>query len=45
MKTFRAENIDPYSYSGKQVRVRGWIDHRNGFETEAGSPESIEVLK
>jgi hypothetical protein len=45
MKAFRARNIDPYSYNGKRVRVRGWIDRLNGFEIEAASPAAIEVLK
>jgi hypothetical protein len=44
MKTFRAAGIDPYSYAGKSVRVRGWIDRLNGFEIEAASPAQIEVL-
>lgn len=45
MRAFRAEDVDPYSYDGKLVRVRGWIDRLNGFEIEAASPEAIEILK
>ena len=45
MKRFRAANVDAYSYSGKRVRVRGWIDRLHGFEIEAGSPAQIEVLQ
>jgi micrococcal nuclease len=45
MKSFRAADIDPYSYANKTVRVHGWIDRLNGFEIEAASPAQIEVLK
>jgi endonuclease YncB( thermonuclease family) len=44
MKTFRRANIDPYSYGGKSVRVRGYIDRLHGFEIEVAAPEAIEVL-
>jgi micrococcal nuclease len=45
MKAFRGSGIDPYSYAGKRVRVRGWVDRLNGYEIEAASPAQIEVLK
>jgi hypothetical protein len=45
MKRFKAANIDPYSYAGKTVRVRGWIDRLHGFEIEAASSEAIEIVK
>jgi nuclease-like protein len=45
MKRFKIANIDPYSYAGKTVRVRGWIDRLHGFELDAASPAQIEVLK
>lgn len=45
MKRFKAWNVDPYSYGGKHVRVRGWIDRLHGFEIGAGSPAQIEVLQ
>jgi micrococcal nuclease len=45
MKAFRASGVDPYSYAGKKLRVRGWIDRLNGYEIEAASPAEIEVLK
>jgi endonuclease YncB( thermonuclease family) len=44
MKVFRRDAVDPYAYSGKTVRVRGYIDRLHGFEIEATSPESIELL-
>jgi len=44
MKIFRGEAVDPYAYSGKTVRVRGYVDRLHGFEIEATSPAAIEVL-
>jgi micrococcal nuclease len=44
MKTFRAANIDPTSYAGKLIRVRGIVEWHNGPEIELGSPDDIEVL-
>ena len=44
MKAFRAEGVDPASYAGRKVRVRGWIDRLNGFEIEIEAPEQIEIL-
>lgn len=44
MKTFRAANIDPASYAGKLIRVRGIIEWHNGPEIQLGSPDDIEVL-
>jgi micrococcal nuclease len=45
MKTFRRASVDPYSYTGKEVRVRGYIDRLHGFEIEAASPQAIEMIK
>jgi micrococcal nuclease len=45
MKSFRAAGIDPQTYAGKTLRVRGWIDRLNGFEIEAEAPEQIEVVQ
>lgn len=44
LKVFRDANVDPESYAGKWVRVRGWIEKMNGYEIEAAVPEAIEVL-
>jgi len=44
LKTFRAANIDPASYAGKLVRVRGIVEWHNGPQIELGSPDDIEVL-
>lgn len=44
MKTFRREAVDLYAYSGKTIRVRGYVDRLHGFEIEATSPAAIEIL-
>ncbi len=44
MKVFRHMGVDPHSYAGKFIRVRGYVDRLHGFEIEAASPEAIEVL-
>ncbi|HEY8697188.1 MAG TPA: thermonuclease family protein [Rhizomicrobium sp.] len=44
LKSFSAAGIDPRSYSGKMVRVRGWVQYLNGPEIEIAAPESIEIL-
>ncbi|HEX2113790.1 MAG TPA: thermonuclease family protein [Alphaproteobacteria bacterium] len=36
--------LDPESYQGKMVRVRGWIRSRNGPLIELARPEQIEVI-
>jgi hypothetical protein len=45
MKAFRADGIDPASYAGKWVRVRGFVDRMNGFEIGIAVPEDIESVK
>lgn len=44
MKVFRADGIDPASYAGKTIRVRGIVEWHGGPEIEIGSPDDIEVL-
>lgn len=44
MKTFRAANVDPASYAGKLIRVRGIVEWHGGPEIELASPDDIEVL-
>jgi hypothetical protein len=44
LKSFTAAGIDPRSYAGKTVRVRGWVQYLNGPEIETAAPESIEML-
>jgi len=45
LKAFESSDIDPLSYEGKHIRVRGWLKHRNGPMIEATHPEQIEVLE
>ena len=43
-RAFTAAGLDPHSLAGKQVRVRGWIEWRNGPMIRAGHAEQIELL-
>ena len=42
--TFAAAGLDLHALAGKRVRVRGWVQWRNGPMIEAKYPEQIEVL-
>ncbi len=41
---FAAAGLDPNALAGKRVRVRGWIEWRNGPMIRATHPEQIELL-
>lgn len=41
---FEAAGLDPASLVGRSIRVRGWVDVRNGPMIEATHPEQIELL-
>lgn len=41
---FRQAKLDPLALKGKRVRVRGWLQSRNGPLIEASHPEQIELL-
>ena len=41
---FEKEGLDPMDLKGRAIRVRGWIESRNGPLIEATHPEQIEVL-
>lgn len=45
MKRFRDAGVDPRSYEGLTVRVRGFVDQLGGPEIEVASPASIEVVQ
>jgi micrococcal nuclease len=45
MPNFRALGVDPRSYAGQTVRVRGWVEWHNGPEVEVASPQGIEVVQ
>jgi endonuclease YncB( thermonuclease family) len=42
-RTFAAAGLAPKSLEGKRVRVRGFIEQRNGPVIEAAAPEQIEA--
>lgn len=44
MRDFGKAGIDPLSYEGRRIRVRGWIGLRSGPMIEATHPEQIERL-
>jgi hypothetical protein len=41
---FRAAARDPQNFTGRALRVRGWLERRAGPVIEALAPEQIEVL-
>jgi micrococcal nuclease len=43
-KRFAGAGLDPGRYQGQMVRVRGWIEFRNGPLIELDQPEQIEVI-
>lgn len=45
MRNFRATGVDPQSYVGQTIRVRGWVQFHNGPEIEVPNPQGIEVVK
>ena len=44
-KRFVEDGLDPLSLANKRIRVRGWLDERNGPTIEATHPEQIELLE
>ena len=44
LRLFEREGIDPLILEGALVRIRGWIDERDGPRVEITHPEQIEVL-
>jgi len=44
LRIFTAAGIDPLALEGALVRVRGWVDDRDGPRIEVTHPEQIEVL-
>ncbi|HEX3664980.1 MAG TPA: thermonuclease family protein [Rhizomicrobium sp.] len=45
LKNFRAIGVEPFSYKGQAVRVRGWIDRMRRPEMEIATPANIEVME
>ena len=44
-RTFAAAGLDPKRLENRRVRVRGWIEERNGPRIEALRPEQIEIAE
>lgn len=44
-KRMAKDGIDPATWAGKTVRVRGWISLLNGPEIELTHPEQIQILE
>lgn len=44
MPNFRTLGVDPRSYAGQTVRVRGWVQWHYGPEIEVANPQGIEVV-
>ena len=44
-RLFEAAGIDPESYEGHVVRIRGWVESLNGPMIEVTHPEQIELVK
>ena len=44
MAKFRGSGVDPRSYVGQTIRVRGIVQFLNGPEIEAANPQGIEVV-
>jgi len=44
LRLFEAEGLDPLALEGALVRIRGWVDERDGPRIEVTHPEQIEVL-
>ncbi len=44
-REFKKLGIDPLSFEGRKIRVRGWVRSWNGPLVELTHPEQIEVIK
>jgi len=45
LRLFSASSIDPLSFRGKRVRVRGWVEDHDGPSIEVESPAQVEVVE
>jgi endonuclease YncB( thermonuclease family) len=45
LRNFRATGVDPRSYAGQTIRVRGIVQELNGPMIEAANPQAIEVVQ
>ena len=44
-RIFAAAGIAPKGLENRHVRVRGWVEERNGPRIEASNPEQIEIVE
>jgi micrococcal nuclease len=44
LKSFRETGVDPFSYAGRTVRVRGWVERFHRPEIEIAAPEDVEMI-
>ncbi|MCC6889377.1 MAG: thermonuclease family protein [Hyphomicrobiales bacterium] len=44
-RIFAGAGLEPRSFEDRHLRVRGWIEVRNGPRIEAGRPEQIEFVE
>jgi endonuclease YncB( thermonuclease family) len=44
-RSFTAAGLSPKSLENRRLRVRGWVDERNGPRIEATCPEQIEIAE
>jgi hypothetical protein len=44
VRQFTQEGLRPESYKGRRVRVRGWLQSRDGPMIEATHADQIEVI-
>jgi hypothetical protein len=44
-RTFAAVGMEPKKLENRRVRVRGWLEERNGPRIEAAHPEQIEIAE
>ena len=42
VRRFAESGLDPLSWAGQQLRVRGWLEWYNGPQIEASHPEQFE---
>lgn len=45
LRTFHDIGVDPYSYEGETVRVRGWITRDRRPEMDIATPSDIEIVR
>ena len=44
-RAFSSAGLAPKALESRRVRVRGWVEERNGPRIEATSPEQIEIAE